>query len=247
MATNYTIFATYILEPTGTTIGHGYSKAIHCNYIKSIEIESDNIGVEEVRINFSGATNFKFLSSAVSNGTGYTAHKIYALIQSAVTSTTGFTVPNAAKWKKVDITNQVTGYTTGGTFMLTPANLTSVVFRIPLNIYASYITYDLTYLKYPSSLPIDDDKLCFGDETYFLGNVTSEIHADVYTTDISINLSLNEFNSTSNLTWDGISSVAITEIGIYDSNKNLVAIGKLNNPITKDSSISRTIAFAIDF
>jgi len=58
---------------------------------------------------------------------------------------------------------------------------------------------------------------------------------------------LSEFNSTTNPTWDGISSVAISEIGIYDEDKNLVAIGKLNNPIIKDSSITRTISFAIDF
>ena len=37
----------------------------------------------------------------------------------------------------------------------------------------------------------------------------------------------------------------ITEL--YDSNKNLVAIGKLNDPVAKDSTIARTIVFAIDF
>jgi len=58
---------------------------------------------------------------------------------------------------------------------------------------------------------------------------------------------LNQFNSTTNLTWDGVSKVAISEIGIYDADKNLVAVGKLNDPIDKDSSIARTILFAIDF
>ena len=89
--------------------------------------------------------------------------------------------------------------------------------------------------------------MCFGDASYFFGNVTSKIKADVYTTDISINLPLNEFNSTTNSTWNGIETVYITEIGIYDSNKNLVAIGKLNDPVAKDATISRTILFAIDF
>jgi len=89
--------------------------------------------------------------------------------------------------------------------------------------------------------------LSFGDETYFFGVVETEIKADVYTTDISINLPLNEFNTSTNSTWDGNSKVYISEIGIYDSDKNLVAIGKLNNPVPKDSTISRTIVFAIDF
>ena len=105
--------------------------------------------------------------------------------------------------------------------------------------------YNLDYLSYP--IPAETDKLCFGDEVYFFGNVETDIEADVYTSDLSINLALGEFNSTTNPTWDGISSVAISEIGIYDEDKNLVAIGKLNNPIIKDSSITRTISFAIDF
>jgi hypothetical protein len=81
----------------------------------------------------------------------------------------------------------------------------------------------------------------------FFGDVETEIKADVYTTDLSINLPLNEFNSSNNLTWDGVSKVFISEIGLYDSNKNLVAIGKLNDPVPKDATISRTIVFAIDF
>jgi hypothetical protein len=46
--------------------------------------------------------------------------------------------------------------------------------------------YDLNYLNYPSALSADDNKLCFGDEIYFLGNVTTDIHADVFVTDLSI-------------------------------------------------------------
>ena len=122
-----------------------------------------------------------------------------------------------------------------------------MVFKVPLSGYNSYPKYDLSYLNYPSALSADDNKLCFGDEMYFLGNVTADIHADVFTTDPQIELSQNEFNSSTNATWDGISPVAITEIGIYDSNKNLVAIGKLNDPIIKDFTIARTITFAIDF
>lgn len=252
MIQDYTIFTSYILAPTGTT-GHGYSKAIHCNYIRSIGIETDNLDIQEILINFSGGTTgatapFKFLCNSVGGGTGFTAHQIFALIQSAVTSTTGITTPIASKWKIIDVTNQISGHMMGNP--LTATELTNTIFKIPLNVYNSYSGYTLSYLNYPSSLPIADNELCFGDEIYFLGNVSSEIHADVYVTDLSINLPLNEFNSSSNLTWDGISSVAITEIGIYTEIagvKYLVAIGKLNNPITKDSTISRTIAFAIDF
>ena len=260
MVENYTIFISYILEPTGTTNSHGYGKAIHCNYIKTTQMETDNILAEELRVTFSGGTTgtsagFKFLSDNISAGTGYTAHKIYALIQ--LINNSGYTNTNDIKpissdWKIFDMTDQCSGYTSGGTYMLTAEKILFQTLKIPLLHYwdvpaTTFIPYDLAYLNYPSELPIDNDKLCFGAETYFLGTVITDIKADVFVTDLSIDLPLNEFNSTSNLTWDGVSSVSITEIGIYDENKNLVAIGKLNDPIEKNDSVSRTILFAIDF
>lgn len=243
MTTNYTIFTSYVLAPTGTTSGHtsGYQQGIHCNYFKSMQIETDNLYIQEVSLNFANTDDFKFLSSDVSNGTGYTVHRIYMLVQTGLTTTT--IKPVADAWKIYDVTSQVTGYT--GIGFLTANQITSVVFKAPLKDYAAKDVYDLDYLSYPSS--IDETSLCFGDETYFFGNVTTSIKADVYVTDLSINLGLNQFNSTTNTTWDSVSRVYITEIGLYDNNKNLVAIGKLNDPVPKDGTISRTIVFALDF
>jgi hypothetical protein len=262
MTQDYTIFATYILVPTtgttGSSIGYGNSQSIHCNYIKTLPIETDNFSIQEIAFNFSGATNFKFLNSKLTGstaGTGFTANKIYALVQSAITSTTGATSPDPAKWFKYDLTPQITipaKHVTGTPLMA--IELINNNFKIPIgkmNLYTGGTTgftpYNLTYLNYPA---ISGDSLSFGDEIYFLGNVSAQIHADVYVTDLPILLNLNEFNSSTNPTWKELSPqppVAISEIGIYDANKNLVAIGKLNDPIVKDSSISRTIVFDIDF
>jgi hypothetical protein len=242
MASGYTFFSTYVFVPTS-----GNSQAIHCNYIKSLQLPSANINVQEISMSFPDITDFKFLSNSITAGTGFTANKIYAIIQ--LVNNSGFTnildvVPDVAKWKLVELTSQVTGYSTGSTFILTPAKLTSVVFKISLFNYNSFTTYNLNYLNYPIS---GSTNLCFGDEIYFLGNVATDIHADVYVTNLSIILPLNQFNSSTNSTWDGVSSVFVTEIGIYDGNNNLVAIGKLNDPVEKNSNISRTIQFAIDF
>ena len=214
MANGYTVFTSYVLVPTS-----GFSQAIHCNYIKSIQLNTNNPNIEEIKISFSNINDFRFLNN------GYTINKIYALIQlvSGITSGTTIIKPDAANWKKIDISNQVIGYVSGHT--LTAAQLTGVVFKVPLNVYNTYSKYDLNYLNYPSALPADDNKLCFGDEIYFLGNVTTDIHADVYVTDLSITLGQNQFNSSTNSTWLQIPlssrpQVAITEIGIYDANKN---------------------------
>jgi len=240
---NYTIFTTYALVPTGNTAGYG--QAIHCNYINKMQIQTDNLAIQEVRVNFQNVNEFKFLGDDLNNGTGFTAHRIYIIIQVVNSGNTDISLVNpiSGAWKYYDVTNQVVGYS--GIGFLTASQLVSVVFKVPLNNYDSYLNYALDYLNYPSSSQLE--QLSFGDETYFFGNVTADIKADVYTTDLSINLPLNEFNSTTNSTWDGVSKVYITEVGIYDSNKNLVAIGKLNDPVPKDSTISRTILFAIDF
>ncbi len=113
-----------------------------------------------------------------------------------------------------------------------------------LDNYDDDIIYNLDYLDYPER---GEDKLCFGEEVFFLGNITTDIEAVVHSTDLSIKLSLNEYNYSTNKTWDENSSVYITEIGIYDDDDNLVGIGKFSEPLEKNQDILRTIVFALDF
>jgi len=238
---NYTIFTTYALVPNNFI--NGYVQAIHCNYINTLQLVTDDMSINEIRFNFQDVEDFKFLSDDIDCGTGFTASKLYLIIQ-IVQNVEGITSKPASNgWKFWDVTSQISGHQSG--YPLSATELKSIVFKVPLNNYSNYLEYDLSYLSYPSSSQLD--QLCFGDETYFFGNVTTDVKADVYVVDLSINLQLNEFNSTNNLTWDGISKVYISEVGIYDEDKNLVAIAKLNNPVPKDATISRTILFALDF
>ena len=240
----HTIFITYVLLPTGQTVGSGYTQAIHCNYIQ--KMQSLNPYITEVNLNFSNSSDFKFLSNGTGIGTGYTANKIHAIVQirdNALFDSIDDVIPDSTLWKYLDITNQITGYAG----ILTPTNLINQVFKVSLYNYTGFTEYNLDYLNYPSLSQIDE--LAFGEATYFFGNVATTIKANVYTTDISVDLPLNEFNSSTNLTWDGVETVYISEIGIYDNNEppNLVAIGKLNDPVAKDETIARTIVFALDF
>ena len=246
MISGYTVYFSYYLTSSNNVNECGYSNAIHCNYINSIKL--DSIVNKEVNINFTNINDFKFLST---NGTyGYSANKIFILIQlldNSKYSSESDIIPDSASWKKYEVTNQVSGYTTGNTFTLTPANITSTIFSVPLYTYGTLESYNLSYLNYPTTLYTDDNKLCFGDEEIFMGNVSTDIEAIAYSTDLVINLPLNQFNTTNNLTWDNLSQVYITEIGLYDTDLNLVGIAKLNNPIPKDSTISRTLVFGLDF
>lgn len=239
--TGNTLFITYILKPTGTTVG--YSQAIHCNYIHKINLGGVDPFIQEISLNFTSSDDFKFLASSIGN-TGYTANEIYGLVQ--IVDNTDFDTyaevqPDSTAWKQYNLTNQLT-LSSG---FLTSSNITAQVYKIPLINYTGFTSYNLDYLSYPEAT--NPDKLVFGDETYFFGNVETDVKADVYTTDLNINLPLNEFNSSTNPTWNGQESVYISEIGIYDSDNNLVAIGKLNNPVPKNDTIARTIIFALDF
>jgi hypothetical protein len=243
MASGYTFFSTYVLVPTS-----GNTEAIHCNYINSLQLNSANVFFQEISMAFPSAGDFKFLSNGII-GTGYTANKLYAVIQlvsNAPFAKVSDVRPVASGWTIVDLTPQISGFTG----FLTPTNLTSRVFKIPLFGYSGYTKYNLQYLNYPTKLPVDDADLCFGDEMYFLGNVGADIHADVYVTNLSINLPLAQFNTSTNTTWVNLlikPPVAMTEVAIYDGNNNIVAIGKFNDPVLKDQTLSRTIVFNIDF
>lgn len=246
MADGYTAFMTYMLVPasggtTGITQGYGYSQAIHCNYINSVQF--DNIVNKEFNIYFQEEDEFKFLSP--SGGTGYSAHHLIVLsqlINNAPYDSVDDVKPIADQWKWFDVTDQIIGYVTGQT--LSGADLTSTVFRVPIAQYSLAPFYNLDYLNYP---PSGATSLSFGDETYFMGNVTTSVEAIAYTMDLAINLPLNQFNSSTNGTWESGDQVFISEIGVYDADMNLVGIAKLNDPIPKDSTISRSIMFALDF
>ena len=248
MASGYTVFVTYLLSGATTS---GFSTAVHCNYIKKLYLDTSVPDIEQIKIYFSDINEFKFLNGSL--GTGFSANKIFAVLQlvdnAPFLHASGAT-PNASGWTRFDLTNQISGVTK----YLTPLNLTAQVFNIPLNQYnnpSAMPQYKLDYLNYP--IASESTSLSFGFETYFFGNVQTDIEAIVYTTDLSIPLPLNQFNSSNNNTWVNMSpkpKVYISEVGLYALNNGvleLVAIGKLNDPVPKDASISRTLVFDIDF
>lgn len=246
MASGLTVFSTYQFEGASysASTSYGYQTSIHCNYIQKNEIGS--LAGKALNMFFGSVNDFPFLADSDSiNGTGFTATRINALVQivSGTSDSETTIVPDPASWKKYDVTNQIVNHTVGEP--IKKEKLVNTLFTIDPT--AEAPLYDLSYLDYPTSLAIDDDKLAFGEEAIFFGTVKTDIKATVYSTEVPIVLPLNQYNSTTNPTWDGMSKVYISEVGIYDANNNLVAIGKLNYPISKDSSIARTILFGLDF
>jgi hypothetical protein len=76
----------------------------------------------------------------------------------------------------------------------------------------------------------ESDLLNFGDEYFFYGNLETDIQATIYQMKYLINLSRNQFTDTSNPTWTSGTTSYVSEIGLYDENKDLIVISKLQSP-----------------
>jgi hypothetical protein len=72
--------------------------------------------------------------------------------------------------------------------------------------------------------------LNFGDEYYFYGAFETDISATIYEMKYLVNLGRNQFTNTSNPTWTSGTTSYVTEIGLYDSNLDLIVISKLQSP-----------------
>lgn len=260
--TEKTIFLTYMFQTSPVISGstnsspyqagknYGYSTAIHCNNI--IRLETPNLINKSIDFILPDGSQFPFLRSTLDiqpgqSGNGWNANKLFVLAQ--IADGTGSTVTaDPTKWVAVDVTSQLDNYASFSATTIPASSINDSTFIIvKITDILNAPSYDLTYLNNPNKLTVDDDKLAFGEEAFFFGNVRSEIKAIAYTTEIPAVLPLNEYNATTNPTWDQLTPISISEMGLFNNNGDLVAVGKLNNPISKDSTIYRTVLFSIDF
>ena len=101
------------------------------------------------------------------------------------------------------------------------------------------------------TLPLNNQptNLQFGDERFFYGNVKTYIGATIYKTVFRLNVN-STYNFTSNPTRtlaSGQPDIRISEIGIYDSDRNLVVVGKLSKAVKIQNSGNITLELSIDF
>ena len=75
--------------------------------------------------------------------------------------------------------------------------------------------------------------LNFGDEYYFYGSLETDIQATIYEMRYKINLGQAEFQASSNPSWTIGTQSYVSEIGLYDSDKNLMIISKMQSPVLR--------------
>jgi hypothetical protein len=231
-AISETMWVTYWFGNTNPSTGvSSFTQSMHCNYYSKITTDSSvTASTQNVAIRF--GNEFKFLNQPTSPYTssdlsGFCANQLYILFQ----KTTGNTRPDPATWLVYDVTPELTATTVNG--YITMSGITGNTFQIDASTYNSLVSTN-TYWDLGPVLNLpqngETDKLNFGDEYFFYGNLKTDISATIYEMKYLINLGRNQFTNTSNPTWMSGTTSYVTEIGLYNQNKDLMVVSKLQSP-----------------
>lgn len=213
-----TMWVTYRFNNSGDT------NSLHCNYYSQISgpTSACTDNSQNVILNF--GNEFAFLQTPAGvTPSGYSANEMLVLAQ----ITSGSTRPDPKQWKEIDINYQISGTSVGG--FISPSGLTGTTIQITLNDYNTapiYILSEYIDLVQNNSTGVTYN---FGDDYYFYGTLETDIQASIYVMNYKCNLGQSQFQNSTNPTWTG-GTPYVTEVGLYDSNKNLMVISKIQSP-----------------
>jgi hypothetical protein len=221
---NQTMFVTYRF--TNTT---AFTNSLHCNYYSKIQgpnnicnpSDSENVGVRF-------GDDFPCLTGYSNTyRQGFFGEKLEILCQKVTTGSR----PQPDEWRVIDFTSDLSATTVNG--YITKDGLTGTTFVITNNLYNSAPLYNLDDYITLTGANDTGQQLNFGDEYYFYGSLETDIQATIYEMVCKVNLSDTEFKTSSNPTWNTTTKPYLTEIGLYDDQKNLMFITKLQSPVLR--------------
>jgi hypothetical protein len=195
-----TVWVTYMVNGLKQNYGH-------CNYY--LKIDGKNDIPQDLLFKF--GDEFKFMSE--SDIEGYNIEEIYALVQ--VTEKGDRPLNNG--WKKIDIKHKYNDD-------LTRESLSTKTVIITKDDYDNASIYN-----YNNYINVGGD-FNFGNEYFFYGSIETDIQASIYVMNYLCNLPDTQFMKTNNPTWKEGDEVYVSEIGLYDEDKELVVISKLKTP-----------------
>lgn len=236
---------TYMLVPNS-----GYTPYLHCNYYSVV---SDGSGRrKDLKITFGSEFPYLRQHTYAMSGSGFQANTLLLLSQFTEVGVR----PSPELWKSIDITSQISSHTVGNPILAT--GMTSSIFYLTANNYTGATTYNLNnYISLKTAGSTTG--LTFGEEYFFYGNIETDIQATIYELKYGIQLGANQFGgvkskgSSLNPTYEDFkddngfyTSVNINEIGLFDRDKNLVAIAKASSPIPRGNQFQNFLV-KIDF
>lgn len=247
--TNETMYLTYILDNIGQTTG--FTTAMPCQtYIKITNNTSSPKDVS-FKINETDMLSYMRKKETSTDGYGFYAYNFKLLYQTVADS---MERPNPSAWKEYDFTSTaitgVAGETINPKLLENQSPLITGFVLDKLKDNTSTIFSLIDALNLP--LNVSPEKLQFGDERFFYGNLNTYIGATIYKTIFDLRVNSSEYNSTTNSTRSTDTTVnppniKISEVGIYDTDKNLVCIGKLSTPVALANGNTIMLELSMDF
>ena len=250
---------------------YSFTNSLHCNYYTKIQgpnLSCLDIGPQNVSVRF--GSEFSCLNyKPYSPSTTTTTTNVYTTTTTSVYTTTSTTLcpdvcdlstgffadkfeiicqkvigngrPEPTEWKIIDYTDLLSATTING--HITAEGLTGTTFVISKDLYDAAPLYDLSDYIELTPLGFSGHQLNFGDEYYFYGNVETDVQATIYEMRYKINLGAAQFQASSNPGWVNGNPLYITEIGLYDSNNDLMIISKLQSPTPRQGIQQFVIKF----
>jgi len=216
------LWVTYLFR----SANNGGAQGVHCNYYQKICGNTADCGAAEQNVTVTFGGDFGCMTQNLPYG--WWAGEFWVLAQK--TNTTDR--PDPASWRAIDFTQVLNdnGFRDGSGY-ISPTGMTSLNFTISQTNYDSGTPYELLN-QIDIKLLGDTNRYAmnFGDETFFHGVISTDIQATIYEMRYSINLSNNQFVNSSNPTWSEGMDTYMTEVGLYDNDKNLLALGKFQSP-----------------
>ena len=243
--TGQTAWVTYMFENTsGNTLN-----SLPCNYFNKI---SSTGTPSQITMKFSGNSFSNMMTGFTGVTDGFVANKFYALVQTGET-------PSTNTWKKIDLTSQITGYTSG---YINPTGLTGVSFTINYTAFNSASTFDLEdhmsgvtpdYLWNTTGSTTQPQ---FGDEQPFPGSIRLVRATDIEEMSMMINLPTGTFGDnpsstggySQNPTFPKTGTLPptyITEVALLDGNKEPLVVAKAPTPVKRAGT--QVFAVKLDF
>jgi len=248
LGVNSTIYLTYSLENTSIT---GLTTTLPCqSYVK---VTNNSSSPKDISFRISETDLLPYMRKYETNndGFGFYANKFKLLYQIVSDSSDR---PDSGLWKSYDYTTTAITNTANSTInpiLLENQNPTTTGFILDKIKDSGSTIFDITQ-SLSMAANNSPQTLQFGDERFFYGNLKTFIGATIYKTIFDVRVNSSQFNATSNPTRSkdlttNPPNIKISEVGIFDNNKNLVCIGKISTPIALQAGNTIMVELSMDF
>ena len=229
---NESLFVTYRFDNSGET------QSLHCNYYSKITGQSEDCGPDSNDVTIRFGNEFPYMHhTPTANLSGFVANNLIILAQRV----TGDTRPDATAWREISAFPQISATTVGS--YVTVSGLTATTLQVTNDMLTGGTIYNLNnYIDLPDANSTTG--MTFGEEYFFYGNIDTDIQATIYVMNYLVNLGQNDFFTSTNPTWNAsITNPYVTEVGLYDSDKNLMILSKIQSPQLRQGVQQYSIKF----